>query len=220
MILGPAQHAARRHASQIAHFIYYSLSTSHDVTVALEGARKEIVGSRARGSRTELCVCVSGKRFDYNIFLRVILASSIDILWPFAAHKNSFTLSIWWSEALWGEKKNANRGALILCFPPENRWRFEPPEERHTMEKNWFSRPNYPVLRNTSRFRLPSPLTMVHAHRTSARCIFKNNRRKFSVSDLYRSLAAKMTTVQIQRKRKFHSSSRSLTITTSVSVSL
>lgn len=68
MILGPAQHAARRHASQIAHFIYYSLSTSHDVTVALEGARKEIVGSRARGSRTELCVCVSGKRFDYNIF--------------------------------------------------------------------------------------------------------------------------------------------------------
>lgn len=67
-----AQHDARRHASSIAHFIYYSLNSTHDVT-------------------GKYCVFV-GLASDLikNISLLWFLASPIDILWPFTAHKNSF----------------------------------------------------------------------------------------------------------------------------------
>jgi hypothetical protein len=76
----PAQHAARRHASQIAHFIYYSLNT-HDVTV--KRALEEMLGARGEGrkkwARNCVLVCLASDLIKQHFFA-AILASSIDIL--------------------------------------------------------------------------------------------------------------------------------------------
>lgn len=60
----PAQHAARRHASQIAHHLLF-IERSHDVTE--RSIRENAVHSkRGPGWEKKRQNCVSGKRFDYR----------------------------------------------------------------------------------------------------------------------------------------------------------
>lgn len=60
----PAQHAARRHASYIAHFIYYSLN-AHDVT---EWSIRENVSDWG-GGRKIVCLCVWQAIWLYDFVL-------------------------------------------------------------------------------------------------------------------------------------------------------
>lgn len=130
-------------------------------------------------------------------FFCFFLASSIDILWPFTAHKNSFTL-----EMLIGRP--------AFDFPPcfskiDDVWTVLVSAKRHWV---YFSRAKFCALRNSQGF-----ARFVWAPSTTPKS--ETWRLTFcSLPDLYRNSAAKMTTVQIQRKRKFHSLSRFRTITT------
>lgn len=109
----PAQHAARRHASQIAHHLLF-IERSHDVTE--RGIRENAVQCEGGEKRQN---CVSGKRFDYRekcVSFDFGKRNRYSMTFHCEKHqKNSFTLSIyrrrWWAD--WNQK--ANRRLILLC---------------------------------------------------------------------------------------------------------
>lgn len=96
------------------HIIYYSLN---GLMMSPSGALEKML-CNARGEKKGRTVCLASDLIIGKNVLASILASAIDILWPFTVKnikKNSFTLSIyrrrWWAD--WSQK--ANRRLILLC---------------------------------------------------------------------------------------------------------
>lgn len=114
------------------------------------------IGREGRGGRKKgKTVCLASDLIIGKNVLASILASAIDILWPFTVKnikkKNSFTLSIyrrrWWAD--WSQKANRR---LILLFE-RNQWRLESETEAFFRHSEFlfcclFSRAEKSFLRN------------------------------------------------------------------------